>query len=332
MTETGAVSIEDVRALVVERQRYDDWLSALDTRRADTPTRVFDRVHADYMGRRSGIMAQLREHVSTLAALGDELASRLSALEVTLLSHEDERAEALLRTAVGEYDAARWDEVKQHVEANISTLAIERTALLAEVDDVRALLASARIEPPVSEHTAIAPEHIDVADLAGEHAPDVFSDASVSLGLTEQADLAVETVPTEAVAVETVAFEGVAIEMQSVEEPDNSEFDDALALFSPSSDPGLVELEPRDTFRADAAALVATATPASQQGAGTEQRESFDELAFLRSVIDPSAKTGGARATTGSDQAKSLRCTECGTMNFPTEWYCERCGGELAAF
>jgi rRNA maturation endonuclease Nob1 len=27
----------------------------------------------------------------------------------------------------------------------------------------------------------------------------------------------------------------------------------------------------------------------------------------------------------------TLRCTECGTMNSPTEWYCERCGGELAA-
>ena len=109
MTETGAVSIEDVRTLVAERQRYDDWLSALDARRADTPTRVFDRVHADYMGRRAGIMDQLREHVSTLAALGDELESRLSALEITLSSHEDERAEAMLRTAVGEYDAARWE-------------------------------------------------------------------------------------------------------------------------------------------------------------------------------------------------------------------------------
>lgn len=333
MTETGAVSIEDVRTLVAERQRYDDWLSALDARRADTPARVFDRVHADYMGRRAGIMEQLREHVSTLAALGDELESRLTSLELTLSSHEDERAEAMLRTAVGEYDAARWDEVKQHVEANISTLAVERTAVLAEVDDVRALLASARVEPPMSKSTERAPEHIDVVDIADDHAPDVFSDASVSLDLTEQADRAVDAVAAETVAVETVAVESIAIETQSVEEPDNSEFDDALALFSPSADPGLVELEPRDTFRVDAAAAqVATATPASQQGGIVEQRESFDELAFLRSVIDPSAKTGSARTTTGSDQAKSLRCTECGTMNFPTEWYCERCGGELAAF
>ena len=29
--------------------------------------------------------------------------------------------------------------------------------------------------------------------------------------------------------------------------------------------------------------------------------------------------------------AKTLKCGECGTMNLPTEWYCERCGAELAA-
>ena len=32
-----------------------------------------------------------------------------------------------------------------------------------------------------------------------------------------------------------------------------------------------------------------------------------------------------------SEQVKTLKCQECGTMNYPTEWYCERCGGELAA-
>lgn len=30
-------------------------------------------------------------------------------------------------------------------------------------------------------------------------------------------------------------------------------------------------------------------------------------------------------------QAKTLKCNECGTLNRPTEWYCERCGSELAA-
>ena len=64
----------------------------------------------------------------------------------------------------------------------------------------------------------------------------------------------------------------------------------------------------------------------------TARADGFDDLAFLRSVVDPSAGANATRTAAGGDQLKTLRCTECGTMNFPTEWYCERCGGELAAF
>jgi hypothetical protein len=32
-----------------------------------------------------------------------------------------------------------------------------------------------------------------------------------------------------------------------------------------------------------------------------------------------------------AEAAKSLKCGECGSLNYPTEWYCERCGAELAA-
>ena len=30
-----------------------------------------------------------------------------------------------------------------------------------------------------------------------------------------------------------------------------------------------------------------------------------------------------------ADQPKTLKCPECGSMNYPSEWYCERCGAEL---
>ena len=78
----------------------------------------------------------------------------------------------------------------------------------------------------------------------------------------------------------------------------------------------------------------ATVTPhATNATSGAPaSRDGFDDLAFLRSVVDPSAQSGMARGTAAGDQQKTLRCTECGTMNLPTEWYCERCGGELAAF
>jgi uncharacterized OB-fold protein len=30
-------------------------------------------------------------------------------------------------------------------------------------------------------------------------------------------------------------------------------------------------------------------------------------------------------------ELKTLKCRECGAMNNPSEWYCERCGAELSA-
>ena len=87
-----------------------------------------------------------------------------------------------------------------------------------------------------------------------------------------------------------------------------------------------------------------------------------DEMAFLKSVSDdepsriasrrtnnpetPSGTTtttapressapsataaGGGGGKAASGVAKTLKCGECGTLNRPTEWYCERCGAELA--
>jgi ElaB/YqjD/DUF883 family membrane-anchored ribosome-binding protein len=106
-----------------------------------------------------------------------------------------------------------------------------------------------------------------------------------------------------------------------------------------------------------------TPTPAPRapngQSARPRQSDSFDELAFLKSVTEdeqqgPAASkaTGQAvvnepipparvskeipivsatRADTSAGPKKTLKCGECGVMNFPTEWYCERCGAELAA-
>jgi len=96
----------------------------------------------------------------------------------------------------------------------------------------------------------------------------------------------------------------------------------------------------------------------------------FDELEFLKSVVDsrgrpvnptpsagqaandsqsnpfglgvpsepasphmprPSTQVPSFLKDVPSEQVKTLKCQECSTMNYPTEWYCERCGAELAA-
>ena len=43
------------------------------------------------------------------------------------------------------------------------------------------------------------------------------------------------------------------------------------------------------------------------------------------------AQAGDAAFGTAGAAQKTLKCQECGAMNYPTEWYCERCGGERAA-
>jgi len=110
------------------------------------------------------------------------------------------------------------------------------------------------------------------------------------------------------------------------------------------------------------------APPAAATPAPAQDETTFDELAFLQSVVDqPTAPVEVPQAANGpigsvmpdpqsaappqpprtsaptpgatpsflkdmpTEQVKTLKCQECGTMNYPTEWYCERCGGELAA-
>mgnify|MGYP003849516377 CR=1 FL=1 len=256
------MSIDEVRSLVAERQRYDDWLTALDGRRAETPSHVFDRVYGDYVARRDAVLAQLREHVGALATHGTELGRRLSSLEAELTALEDERVEAMLRTAVGEYDGNRWETVRQDVEAKIASLGEQRGGLLAGVDEIRTLLASATSEPPAADVEAPAQPAVE--------------------------DIAVEDIAVEDIVEEDIAY-------------------DASSIASPSSPNASAE------------------TAASAPSVPVNADETFDDLAFLRSVNDPTAAPS-------NDPLKTLRCTECGTMNLPTEWYCERCGGELAAF
>jgi hypothetical protein len=396
------VSIEEVRTLVAERQRYDDWLAALEAKRTETPVRVYERVHADYEARRSQVVEQLQSHVDSLATLGNDLERQLDALDAQLATLEDERAEAMLRNMVGEFDSERWEAVRIEVESKMEALGTERSALLTQFDDVRTLLASARVEQQGEQQTAAAVEPEAVTPEA--EAPEaVTAVAAVEVGVEEEVEAVVETAaeptpePTpehELVdlgsqfnlpAVEAPAEEAEpGLEVEAIFEAaeridrhtprahddvthlvsdippvvvpptvapsaaprDENEFDDALAMFSDSGntpDATFVNSLEGIEVEVDVPSVdptTRTATPPSAlPSASPAPNAGFDDLAFLRSVINPSGGNPAVGAVpdalpspTGAEPQKTLRCTECGTMNLPTEWYCERCGGELAAF
>jgi hypothetical protein len=363
MTEFRAVSIDEVRSLVAERQRYTDWLTALDARRAETASHVFNRVHGDYVARCDAVMAQLREHIGALASHGDELDRRLSVLEAELATREDERVEAMLRTAVGEYDDHRWETLRQGVEAKLASLGDQRSGLLTEIDEIRSLLASAGNEPTrtvvaVRADDVLAVVTADVTeDVLGGVAVDSLGDRPAESALVAsepyiEIDITFGETPD---VMADVRAAPASLDHVPAPEPAadqrTSDFDDALAMFAEvpgTPDPTVTRsLEGVGVERGGQGASSRSAPSAPQASTATaapaEAGGAFDDLAFLKSVIDPTPAASSvgvssvgvssvAEVAPPSEPLKTLRCTECGTMNLPTEWYCERCGGELAAF
>ena len=323
MTESPLVSIDEVRSLVAERQRFDEWLTALDARRAETPSRVFDRVREDYVVRRDVVMGQLREHVGALSILGDDVAKRLTAVEAELATLEDERVEAMLRTAVGEYDDQRWGVVQKDVETQMAVLGAQRDGLLMEVDEVRMLLSIADSESPT---TAV----VAVADVVSIVEPEPLSrDDLVFLVTPEELPAIVDT--------DTGEYAGDQAGNHARPQPPmfvddvTSDFSADIASYSAADGEAIL---PRNVGAGteDTMAMFADTPEVADSG------DVFDDLAFLRSVIEPTPPSAMAAVPSmptsapAKESPKTLRCTECSTMNLPTEWYCERCGGELTTF
>lgn len=82
--------------------------------------------------------------------------------------------------------------------------------------------------------------------------------------------------------------------------------------------------------------------PAQAEGAKASPKpESGDASAKASKSPEPAPKPAAAvqvtsdtplvlRTSAASEIQKTLKCAECGAMNSPNEWYCERCGAELA--
>ena len=75
---------------------------------------------------------------------------------------------------------------------------------------------------------------------------------------------------------------------------------------------------------------VAVEQSASLSPAAAERQRTSGAQPVVTTAAEPVAPAAGQRTTTATG-AKTLKCGECGTLNRPTEWYCERCGAELAA-
>jgi hypothetical protein len=311
MTVTTENPMDAVAALMDERSRYEGWLNALESRRGATPAHVYERVHSDYQGRLRGVIERLAGRSTELQERVDTLREQAASLRAEEDAHRDERAEAELRAAVGEHTPEQWEEIRERCDSVLDRLGGERTEVESELRRVQQILEVATS----GSHEAVgAPAPRGGArEAAPPRATRPPADTKAAIAQAQDAfrDPA-----------ESGAFDELAFLKSVVDTPRVSGAHGAVT-------PGDVSIRDGGESRASAGGAAAQGTPARAPSAtprgadpvergSTTRRPSLESVpAFLKDVP--------------SEQVKTLRCQECGTMNYPTEWYCERCGGELAA-
>lgn len=344
-------SMSEVPALIEERRRYESWLATLEMRRESTPRHVFDRVKADYSARLQRVDEQLALHRHSIQEERTSLNSRRSLLEAEEQLRRDERFELELRSHVGEFAGSEAEAAFQAVDEALAQLASERQALEARIKELDVLL---QIRPVESQRVVGPPPRPAAPP---PRAPQMRAPAPAPAAAPAPVPVSVPApapVPSSAPApapapVATSSANGAGDEEEGKLRTPGGTFDE-LAFLSevvgmPEADRARarVSAEP-----ADHGPVVATgpaigngpAIPGVRTDAAAELSSENARGAVMQQVQPvtrplaaniPSNTPIVLRTTSQNEQAKTLKCNECGSLNYPTEWYCERCGAELAA-
>jgi len=279
MAEKEPVSLDALNGLLKERQRYEEWLAALEAKRASTSESVYQRVQADYQTRLREVSGKLAERAGELRENIDALTLKLEDITRQETQQREARQEAELRAAVGEYTDKQWKEIGGAWDKELSRLGKEKSALDAQLGELNRIFAMSIKE----KQSAAAMERVGSQD--GSRAPisPVVPRPAIPEPPTLNAPSRVEQAPPPRAQVP-----------------------------APSGPPA--GRSPFDEF------------PVLRPGGGTGSPPSGTTAV----ATPPSVPKSGGGQDLRSEQHKTLKCPECGAANYPTEWYCERCGGELA--
>jgi TolA-binding protein len=276
MAEREPVSLDALNGLLKERQRYEEWLAALEDKRANTPDSVYQRVQGDYQTRLREVSSKLAERAGELRENIDALTIKLEEITRQETQQREARQEAELRAAVGEYTDKQWKEIGGAWDKELARLLKDKSAVDAQLNELNRIFA-----------LSVKEKQSEAAALARANSGDGFR-APISPVLPRAA---VPQPPT-------------------LNPPSRVEQPAAPRTQSPPPSPAR---SPFDQF------------PVLRPGGSSTPPQTTTAVATPPSV----PKSGGANDPR-SEQHKTLKCPECGAANYPTEWYCERCGGELA--
>ena len=296
---------ETIESLLEQRAQYEQWLTKLDSTANKAPAAVRQKVRGDYEQRLRGVIDRLRGHAATIAGELEKHQGSQAELDRRRLTAEEELAEAEVRHTVGEYTEEEWQRISRDSESRLNDLREQLRGVGKEIErlaEVQALIAGPQRPPepappaPPPPQAAPAPK---VEPIVEHHpAPPPPEEAY------EEPEPAPPPPPPRQQS-------RPAPTPPPARQPEPAV--DELAFLKSVADD---ELKPASTTRRPS-------NPGSAQP-GSPRGVEATAAPLAASSAPPGAKTGAPGV------AKTLKCGECGTLNRPTEWYCERCGAELA--
>jgi hypothetical protein len=283
-----------IEALLEQRAQYEEWLLRLDTSGDKASPAVRQRVRGDYQARLDVVMEQLR---GRSAAISEELERQHASqaeIDRERRSAEEALAEAEVRHSVGEYDEGEWKRLSDQSRKEIEQLRTRLRSIGAEITrltEIQALIAS-----PRGGGAAAAPTPAPVAAPPPAAAPPPR--------------------PSRPEVVEEAPF---VTHVADFDEPPPT---------PPAAKPPRTEPEPVAAPGDELAFLKSVSDEEPSRLAG--RRPGHPGMAAPTATAPSKAPEPATTPKAAAGVAKTLKCGECGTLNRPTEWYCERCGAELA--
>jgi hypothetical protein len=289
--------LAQVDHLLQQREQYEQWLARLDGTGAKAPDAVRQKVRSDYQARLDAVLVELRTHVSAVEGALSGHNESLASLEARQADIQERLAEAEIRHAVGEYTDDEWSAVGAEAEAALDEMGRRIGAERGEITRLSAVLhlVAKPAAPPAA--TVRIPTPMPEPSLPEPEMPAAPASGAPRFvpktpGAVPRAGGTMPTSPKAAAPVDELAFlKSVTGEQQVPRRVPPKKMSDSGPMRA-------IDM-------------------AQEPPAVAVDSENGDPSPVVR----PGA---------GSN-AKTLKCGECGTLNRPTEWYCERCGAELAA-
>jgi hypothetical protein len=257
------------------------------------------------------LVGRTAEVQATIAALTERLA-RLHTEETAL---QDERFEKELRHSAGEFTEPQWEQMVRASDARIERIASDRASTTVEIQKLQQILsmAGARGAPPPAAEPALRPEPPALqppAPVLPRSTGGGFDELEFlkSVVDTGRVPKFVPGGPRPAPSGPPGGAPNGAPSRSSTGVPVPGQSEPSAPAVPAYVPPGAPPLPP-DLPLLDEGDPAEPAPPGKKDTGGVPT--------FLRDVP--------------REEAKTLKCAGCGAMNLPTEWYCERCGSELAA-